>query len=486
MSGLLRLATPGSFAWLALHEMRLALRARSRKVVTRWIGYGLIAAWIALGCVIAWALRDTAIPVVPMAFTGVFAAGLFGLTFMTAQAMLASQRTLYESGDLSLLFTAPMPERTVLLAKLLGIAGIIAATYAALLLPLVVPTAILGHPRLFGLVALLLSLALTSAAIGLAITLTLAKLIGPRAARTIGQILAALLGGAIFLGSQLLSHGGDRGRSTGVLFERLRASGVGSTGWSALPGRAAFGDPLAVLIVLGIAVALFAAAGFTLQRLFLSGYQEGGNKLARAKATGRASGRLFHAGLVRSVFAKEWRLLVRDPALAFQIVLRLVYMAPIVLAAFGRGHSLPIPPVLAFGSVLIASQLVGSFAWLTVSAEDTPDLLVVAPVSRNEIAWAKLLAAFAMAAPFALILPIAMATQTVPGAAFTLAMTALGSGAAGLVELKLGKPATRATFNRRRGGSVVAGILSLLLSLVFGVLAGGGVAWLDGSFAAFR
>ncbi|MFX6006944.1 hypothetical protein ABTF07_20425, partial [Acinetobacter baumannii] len=61
---------------------------------------------------------------------------------MTAQAMIGSQRTLYESGDLSLLFTAPVPERTVLLAKLLGIAGAIALTYATLLLPMVVPVAI--------------------------------------------------------------------------------------------------------------------------------------------------------------------------------------------------------------------------------------------------------------------------------------------------------------------------------------------------------
>lgn len=485
MNAAMRLARPGSLAWLALHELRLALRARPGRRVTRWIGYGLVAAWLALGCVIGWALRDEPIPVLPLALTGVFAAALFGLTFMTAQAMLASQRTLYESGDLSLLFTAPLPERTVLLAKLIGIAGIIALTYAVLLLPIVVPVALLGHPRLFGVVALLLALALAAAALGLAVTLVLARLIGPRAARTVGQMLAALLGGAIFLTTQLVSHGEQRGRAAGALFERLRHAGIGSSGWSGLPGRAAFGDPLAVLVVLGTALVLFAAAGVTLQRLFLTGYQDGGTKLSRAKATGRASGRLFHAGLVRSVFAKEWRLLVRDPALAFQIVLRLVYMAPIVLVAFGRGHSLPLPPALAFGSVLIASQLVGSFAWLTVSAEDTPDLLAVAPVATSEVALAKLLAAFAMAAPFALVLPVAIATQTLPGALFTLVLTVLGSAAAGFVELKLGKPAPRAAFARRRGGSVVAGILSILIALLFGGLAAVGVLWLGGGLAGF-
>lgn len=485
---LMRLARPGSFAWLALHEVRLAARARSRRSIASWLGYLLLALWVAIGCAIAWALRDTPIPAPAFALAAVLLACTLGLTFMTAQAMLASQRTLYESGDLSLLFTAPLPERTVLLAKLLGIAGIIAATYATLLLPIVVPVALWGHPQLLGVVAVLLALALSAAALGLALTLLLARTIGPRAARTAGQILAALLGGAIFLTSQLLGHGdrlGGRGTATAALYQRFRASGLGSSGISALPGHAAFGDPFAIMAVLGGGLLLFAAAGLTLQRLFLSGYQAGGAKVARTRASKRTSGRLFHAGLLRPVFAKEWRLLLRDPALAFQIVLRLIYMAPLVFAIFGGRHSVPIPAALAFASVLIASQLIGSFAWLTLSAEDAPDLLVVAPVAKGDLAFAKLLAAFAMAAPFAVILPVAMTTQTVPGALFTLVMTALGGGAAGFVELKLGKPGARAAFNRRRGGSAVASIVSVLIALAFGGAAAAGVFWLTGGFAAF-
>ena len=476
------LAKPGTFGWLALHELRLAFRARPTKGVTRWIGYGLVALWVVLGCAIGWGLRDVAIPVIPAVLVGVLAASILGLTFMTAQAMIGSQRTLYESGDLSLLFTAPIPPRTVLLAKLLGIAGTIALTYTALLLPIVVPVAALGHPQLFGLVALLVALALAAAALGLALTLAIATLIGPRAARTVGQIVAAVLGGAIFLGSQLLSHSGQRGSGAWEVFERLREDGLGSTGLSGLPGHAAFGDPLAIVVLLGGALLLFAGAGATLQKLFLSGYQDGGTRLSRARPTGRASGRLFHAGLTRSIFAKEWRLLARDPALAFQIVLRLIYMAPLFLPMLGRG-GIPLPPVLAFASVLIASQMVGSFAWLTVSAEDSPDLLAVAPVGKDDVDVAKLLASFAMAAPFALVLPVVIALQTPAGAVATLVMTALGGGAAGYVELKLGKPGQRATFAKRRQGGVVAGILSLLIALIFGggaavmvFLLGGGLA----------
>ena len=480
MNWAMRRMRPGGFAWLALHELRLATRssrrAGRRGLIGRLGGAGaaqvigvlLALAWLLIGCAIGWALRGTPIPILPEMRVAALGISIVALTFMTAQAMIGSQRTLYENGDLALLFSAPIPERTVLLAKLLGIAGTVALTYTVLLLPIIVPVAVLGHPQLFGLVALLAALALAAAAIGLGLTLSIATLVGPRAARTVGQIVAALVGGALFLGSQLLSHA-DRKRSATIeVFERLRANGLGTEGVTGLPGHAAFGDPLAILILLGGALLLFVGAGATLQRLFLSGYQDGGVRLSRAKPTGRASGRLFHAGLTRSVFAKERRLLARDPALAFQIVLRLVYMAPLLFVAFGRGNALPIPAVLAFGSVLIASQLVGSFAWLAVSAEDSPDLLAVAPVAKSEIDFAKLLAAFAMAAPFAVLLPIAIALQTPVGAAVTLLMTALGGAAAGFVELKLGKPGQRSTFARRRSGGFVAGILSLLIAVVFG------------------
>lgn len=466
---------PGSFTWLALHEIRLAWRTRPRKGATRWIGYMMLLAWLAFGCFLAWVLRDEPILPLPGIMTGILAGSIVGFSFMTTQAIIGSQRTLYENGDLDLLFSAPIEGRTVLLAKLFGIAGTIVLTYAVLLLTLVVPIALFGHPQLLGLVALLAALALAAAAIGLGITLGLAKLAGPRAARTVGQISAALLGGAIFLVSQLAGHGDRRESSVSVLFERFSDEGVGSSGLSGLPGHAAFGDPVAIIVLLGIGVLLFVLAGIMLQRLFLSGYQDGGARLSRARPTGRATDRLFHASLFRSVFAKEWRLLARDPALVFQILLRLIYLAPIVFVAFGRGSHASMTPGLAFASVLLTGQMVGSFAWLTVAAEDAPDLIAVSPVSKAAIDRVKLMTAFAMAAPIGVILPIVIAFQTLLGALVTLACTAVTGGAAGYIELKLGKPAQRSSFARRRSGSVVGNILSILVAIVFGGIAGAAV-----------
>jgi ABC-2 type transport system permease protein len=334
---------------------------------------------------------------------------------------------------------------------------------------MVVPIAILGHPRLLGTVGLLAALAMTASAFGIAITLVLARVAGPRAARTVGQVAAAVMGGALFLTSQFSQQGGRRGSAFTNLFERFRGMGWGDHGWSGIPGHAAFGDLLPLGFVLAAGLALFASAGAVLRRLFLSGYQDAGVKLSRAKPTGKASARLFHAGLFRSILSKEWRLLARDPGIVFQVILRLVYLAPLMLGAM-RGGAEYVVPGLAFASVLVATQVTGSFAWLTVSAEDAPELITVAPVDKAQVDLAKLAAALLMAAPLAVLLPIVIATvgKAPIGAVITLVMTAIGGSIAGFIELKLGKPGQRAKFAKRRQGGFVAGLLGMIVAVIFG------------------
>jgi ABC-2 type transport system permease protein len=172
------------------------------------------------------------------------------------------------------------------------------------------------------------------------------------------------------------------------------------------------------------------------------------------------------------MFAKEARLLRRDPQLAFTIVLRLIYLVPIALPAFTHGRGPPLLPALAFAGVLIAGQLVGSLAWLTVSGEDSPDLIAVAPVEKRAAERAKLAAALLIAAPFALILPLAIALVSLPAAMIALAMTGACGLAAGMVELKFQRPAPRKAFGNRRQGSFLIGLLTFLMTGLLGVAAG--------------
>lgn len=465
----------GGFAWLALHELRLAFRADTRKMLARAIGWVLLLGWCSIGVLVGLAMRGVTIPVVPLAMTIIATIAVGMLTFMITQAMLASQRTLYEAGDLDLLFSAPLAPRRAVAAKLAGIVATVALTFAFIVLPIMVPVAVLGHPEFLGVPLIVLALALVSACLGLALTLLLARIAGPRAARTVGQIFAALAGGAVFLASQFMGGGrGERQSGIELLFERMREAGFGTEGLSALPGRAAFGDPLALAAIVAGGVLLFAFTAWAMQTWFLSGYRSGRMRLGGRggrKATGKIA-RHFHASLGRAVFAKEWRLLTRDPALAFQIVLRLIYLAPILLVALRSEGSVPLAPTLAFSSVLIAGQLVGSLAWLAASAEDSPDLIAVSPVEKSQLDEAKLFAAMAMASPLAILLPIGIALETIPGALVTLVFTAIAGGLTGWLEVTNAKPMPRSTFQRRGSGSVLLAIFEFVIAAILGLVAG--------------
>lgn len=469
---------PGSFFWLLVHEVRMSIRSSRRRRLNSVIGLLFLAVYLVFGIFVGWSLRHVEIEAGPMLLTGALVATILIMTFMTTQAMLGSQRTLYEAGDLDLLLSAPLPPRRVLGAKLCGIAASVMLSFAFLVLPMALPTALLGHPGLFGIPALLVAMALSAACLGLAIMLGVAAIAGPRGARTFGQIVAALLAGAVFLISQLISQQPGRRGGGLTLFRWFNARHIGESGLGALPGRAAFGDPVAILLLFGLGLAVFAATGFLFARTFLSSYQNAGMHLSRRRAAATGSiARHFRARLFATMFAKEWRLLARDPALAFQIVLRLIYLAPLAFFAFQGRHGPPLAPSLAFASVFIAGQVVGSLAWLAVSGEDSPDLLTVAPIARAQVERAKLASALAMAAPLALVLPAAIALTAPLGALLTLAMTAAGGTLAGLIEIKWQKPAPRKTFARRRSGSIAAALLTFLITAIFGGVAALGT-WL--------
>lgn len=459
----------GGFWWLVLHELRLAMRGRKRGW-TQFASLAILLIWCAVG--VGAGLLLMRVPIAPSAsiYTGIATGTLAAFSFMLSGAMVGSQDKLYGTGDLELLFTAPIPPRRVIAAKLAGIVAAIGWFYALMVLPIAVPVAAIGHPGLFGVVALLVALTLSAACIGLGITLAIARIAGPRAARTAGQIAAALTGGALFLGTQMLGQGegGHSRNGFAMLFEWMRKRGIGAEGISALPGRAAFGDPLAIAVVLGIGVGLFVIASAGMQTLFLAGFRDGRMRLSRRRPRRGGIGRHFHKRLGAAVFAKEWRLLARDPQIVFQMLLRLVYLAPLIFLLLRSSHDFPVAPGLAFASVAIAGQLVGSLTWLAVAAEDAPDLITIAPVAKARIDEAKLRAAFTMALPLLCLLPVAIAFESPPGALATLAITCAAGWATGLLEIAHAKPQPRSRFNQRRQGSWLRGLLQFALTGTMG------------------
>src|SRR4030095_3464582 len=118
------------------------------------------------------------------------------------------------------------------------------------------------------------------------------------------------------------------------------------------------------------------------------------------------STRLFRTTSSRQLLQrKEWVLLLRDPWLASQTLMQLLYLIPAALLLWrfygdSRGTLIVLAPVLT----MAAGQLGGGLACLAVSGEDAPDLIATAPISPMHNLVAKveavLVAVFAIFTPF--------------------------------------------------------------------------------------
>jgi ABC-2 type transport system permease protein len=127
---------------------------------------------------------------------------------------------------------------------------------------------------------------------------------------------------------------------------------------------------------------------------------------------------------------------------------------------------------LTVAVVFVAGQLAGSLAWITICAEDAPELLACAPVDGSRVRWAKLGAAMI---PVALLLVplLAVLAWLEPWTAVCALAGAAGSSvSAGLINLWFERPAQRKAFRGRRTGSVLAGVVEVLAGLGWGVTAG--------------
>jgi ABC-2 type transport system permease protein len=460
------LLEPGSLAWLVAQEVRLTFRNSKRSARALWLRLFLLLLFLACGIQLAIVLRGVPIEPRPEFLVWGSAILLVLLSFMTTQALIGAQRTLYERTDLDLLFSSPLPEGRVLAAKLLGIAASAAATYLILSLPLAIPIALVGHPRLLALVPVLAALALIAASFGLVLSVMLVRTIGAKRAKTVGQIAAAALGGLIYLVSQLSSQNRPGQGRLVNLAHWMQTHGWGVRGWSAWPARALFGELWPLLGTALIGLVLFSLTSIAFRTHFLASYQKAGDRSARRARKGEAVRTRFAGSLLSAVVLKELRLLAREPGMIFMMLLRLIYLMPVLLAGLGRGGGgVATLATLAGVGVIAAGQLCGSLAWVTISAEDAPDLLAVAPVEGRKLKRLKLLAALLMGLPVAAIVPALLAARS-PAAAAIVLLGSLAAGyAAGLVEMLFGKPGKRAAFANRRQGSFLTALAGILVSI---------------------
>jgi len=481
------LAAPGSIPWLLAHEMRLYWRnfraGRAGRGARGLISLIIVGTMLVAGGVLAaLGLRQVEVPINPISVSLAALASAVVFTLMLSQTLSASSEALYERGDLDLLFSSPIGPAKVLFVRSLGVAGGVITIFLLAVTPLLLPSVIWGHPGWIGVFGVLGALALASTAVGLLLAMGLFALIGPRRTRAVAQVMAALVGAAFFLVSQARTILGAQ-KSNSLFAEIARQAQEGRLHPApvlSLPLRAMLGEPPPLLALLAGSAALFALAALALGRRFsdAAAATQGKTAARPTRASRGETRRAFAAGPFLATLRKELLLIGRDAALLSQVLLRVLYLIPTALV-LSRNAAHGTAAALAGGAgvvAFLAGQVAGSLAWITLSAEDAPDLLAVSPARIRTLRRAKVAAALVPVALF-LVLPIAVLTWFAPAAgAWTALGAALAAWSSGLINIWHQRPGKRSEFKRRGGASWMAAIAEILVSALLAGATGVAVA----------
>ena len=325
---------PGSSLWLLQHELRMfwfnsggrgGAHGKKRSWMLPLLGLG----WLGLH-VLAFRMLHT-MPAVPAEMLPLVGLGAMALlvvvgTFMFSSGLKSSVDSLFERGDVDLLLSSPLPSRSIFTVRLGAITLGVASVYLALAAPVVNIGIFIGHADWLLGYAVILAWATICCSLAMLLTLLLVRVLGARRTRVVAQVLSAIAGALIFLLAQAhnLLHADSPGGADALAAQLARPGGAV---WSA--GKAATGSWLPLFCVAAAALGLFLFTVHFTHGFFVRGLQQAaGSVRARSKAaTGTRA--QFGRPLFDVVVRKEWRLIARDPHLLSQVLLQLLYLAPL-------------------------------------------------------------------------------------------------------------------------------------------------------------
>lgn len=467
-----------SFIWFLAHDLRLSIRAFDAQFrgLSRLRIIAIFFGAVALTHALAWPVARYLQLVVrePRGREHIeiwVAAGVaVSLCMILAQAMVSAMRMLYARADFELLFAAPVSATVVLGSRVLAIALEAAATAALVLLPIANLASLLDRPAWLAIYPWLLAAALGCAGLGLVIALAFFVALGPRRARLYLQVTATLIGASFVLAAQAFSllPTTTRDMVSAAIVDPAPGSWLDHRGIFWFPVRAAIGDPAALLVWLSCGlVAILAAVVFFGNKVVTTVANVAGSSLN--EETDRRT-RPFHGGVAVALRRKERKLIARDPWLLSQILLQVIYVLPISVVLWRGGGvtgsvEVAVPPSI----VVIAAQLSGSLAWVTISGEDAPEFLASAPVTRKAVDIHKL-GAIVLPIGLFLALPILALAYFSPRSAIVAAGFATGAAAStAILNFWRQAPAKRGMVLRRHSQSRLVALLELVLTLIWAV-----------------
>ncbi len=395
------MSRPVSIRWLAAHELRLAWRdwlsmvtAGNRRRLSR-----AVIALVVIGVVLhlpAWAIvarfaEDGTNPD-KASLVSVSLIVLLYISLLLSQAMESVTRTLYARGDLDLVLSSPVSPRRLFSVRIAVTAGLIAMVAVIISTPFIDVLTLAGGPRWLAGFGVAIGLGSAAAALAVAITIGLFRVLGARRTRLVAQVFAAVIGAGFAIGVQAFAiiYYGTTVRPAMIIAQNLITTlpGVDSPLW--WPARAILGDWAALAGVLAICFAILAAVMVSFAPR-LGEHSIAATDLAAPRGRHRSRPHRFRlSSPAATLRGKEWKLLRRDPWLASQTLTQLFYLVPpalLLMRNFGDATGALVVVVMVLTTV--GGQLGGALAWLAISGEDAPDLMMTAPVSPLAITRAK-------------------------------------------------------------------------------------------------
>ena len=377
---------------------------------------------------------------------------------MLSQAIESVTRVFYARADLDLIMSSPVTLANVFSVRIAAIALSVIAMALLLSTPFVDVLVIGGGVRWFAVYGVVVAIGLSAAAVAIAVTLLLFRLIGPSRTRLVAQILAAIIGAGFVIALQIAAilSTGTLSRFAVLTSEAAAALAPDTDSIIWWPARAALGDGEALLLLLAGGLILLGAVMAAFSARFADTAVRVSANAAPSRQSSRAS--VFRAtSRPQALRWKEFVLLRRDPWLVSQTLMQLLYLVPpavMLWRSFADSSAaiVLITPVI----VMAAGQLAGGLAWLTISGEDAADLVATAPLPSSRVTRAKievvLIAIGATFAPLILALVFASPLQAV----VTAIGVALAAVSATAIQLWFRVQARRSQFRRRQTSSRLA------------------------------
>jgi ABC-2 type transport system permease protein len=461
------MSSTADLTWFARHEIRLAWRewlammtagrrGRKRAAVIGLIVFAAIMHLPAYAVIGKFA--DLQLPLDKSTLIVMSATIFLAWALMLSQAIESVTRVFYARADLDLIMSSPVMLANVFSVRIAAIALSVTAMALLLSTPFVDVLVLGGGIRWFAAYGVVVAIGLSAAAVAIAVTLVLFRLIGPSRTRLVAQIFAAIIGAGFVIALQIaaiLSYGT---LSRFAVLTSDAAAGfapdVESIVW--WPARAALGDGEALLLLLAGGLLLLGAVMAIFSPRFADTAVTVSANATPAHQSSRANA--FRKGSRQQALRwKEFLLLRRDPWLVSQSLMQLLYLVPpaVMLWRSFADSSLAIvliTPVI----VMAAGQFAGGLAWLTISGEDAADLVATAPLPPSRVTRAKievvLIAIGAIFAPLVLALVFASPLQ----AAITALGVLIAAASATAIQLWFRVQARRSQFRRRQTSSRLA------------------------------